>query len=428
MLQPTEGVEAGPHYPDLRSCPSCGAAVPDGPTFTTWCEGCGWNVDGGEPADPRPRHVFARAHQRIVDRAAGRVYARLAAAPDDVRSGSPRWTAVALAGAVVLGCLLAVAGLAWWALTLPGWWRLLALGVLAFVVFALAPRPTHLDGSSLRVTRDDSPELHALVEDLARKVGVAAPSEIRVDTSFNAAVLLQGWRLRPTLRIGLPLWTTLEPAERLALLGHELGHLRGRDTHAGQVVWAGQHLLDAITEVLWPFDADHHDAVGDLKPLIWVTNAFQRLVALPFLGLSLALSRLTATSGQRDEYLADRRAASAAGTDAMVAALAGLLGPDRGMVSASAAMRRGEDPWSGFIGLPRRPAREVERLSRLSEVEGHHAGDSHPPTHLRIALLRQGRPLAAPAVDPARWIAAEAEMDHWRAELRSQLQDDLLLQ
>jgi Zn-dependent protease with chaperone function len=428
MLQPTEGVEAGPDYPDLRPCPSCGAAVPDGPTFTTWCDGCGWNVDGGDPADPRPRHVFARLHQRIVDRAAGRVHARLAAAPDDVRSGSPRRAAVALASAVILGCVLAVAGIAWWALTLPGWWRLVALGVLAFAVVALAPRPARLDDRSLVVEPDVSPHLHALVDDLAGKVGVATPAEVRVDTSYNMAVLLQGWRLRPTLLIGLPLWSALEPAERLAILGHELGHLRGRDTHASQVVWAGQQLLHGITEVLWPFDADEHIALWSWRPLLWVTNAFQRLVALPFLGLSLALSRLDATTRQRNEYLADRRATAVAGTEAMVAALAGVLGPDRGLVSASAAMRRGEDPWSAFEGLPRRPEREVERLCRLSELEGHHAGDSHPPTHLRIALVREGRTVTAPALDPACWSAVETEMDHWRRELRPQLEDDLLLQ
>ncbi len=428
MVQPTEGVEAGPDYPDLRPCPSCDGPMPDGPAFTTWCDGCGWNLDGGDPPAPRSGHVFARLHQRIVDRAARTVYERLAAAPDDVRGGSPRWAAVALAATVVVGCLVAVVALAWWAVTLPGWWRLVALGVLAFVVVALAPRPARLDDTRLRVNREDSPELHTLVDDLAGKVGVAAPAEIRVDTSYNMAVLLQGWRLRPTLIIGLPLWSALEPAERLAVLGHELGHLSGRDTHAGQVVWAGRQLLDGISEVLWPFDADHEIALWDWKPLLWVTNAFQRLVALPFLGLSLALGRLDATTRQRDEYLADRRAAAVAGTDAMVAALAGLLGPDRGLVSASAAMRRGEDPWSAFIGLPRRPAREVDRLCRLSEVEGHHAGDSHPPTHLRIALVREGRRVPAPALDLASWSAVETETDRWRAKLRPQLEDDLLLQ
>jgi Zn-dependent protease with chaperone function len=428
MLQPTGRAEAGPDYPDLLPCPSCAAPMPDGPTFTTWCDGCGWNLDGGDPPDPRSGNAFARLHQRIVDRAARTVYERLAAAPHDVRGGSPRWAAVALAATVVVGCLVAVGGLAWWAVTLPGWWRLVALGVLTFVVAALAPRPVRLDDTHLRVTREDSPHLHALVDDLAGEVGVAAPAEIRVDTSYNMAVLLQGWRLRPTLIVGLPLWSALAPAERLAVLGHELGHLRGRDTHAGQVVWAGQRLLDGITEVLWPFDADDELALGDFKPLLWVTNAFQRLVALPFLGLSLALRRLNATARQREEYLADRRATAVAGTEAMVAALAGVLGPDRGLVSASAAMRRGEDPWSAFAVLRPRPAREVERLCRLSEVEGHHANDSHPPTHLRIALVREGRSVTSPALDAARWSAVETEMDRWRAELRTQFRDDLLQQ
>ena len=428
MLQPTEGVEAGPDYPDVRPCPSCDGPMPDGPAFTTWCDGCGWNLDGGDPPAPRASHVFARLHQRVVDRAAASVHGRLAAAPDDVRGGSPRWAAVVFAAVVIAGCLATVVGLAWWALALPGWWRVGALGVLGFSVFALAPRPARLDDRSLVVSREDSPHLYALVDDLAGKVDVTTPAEIRIDTSYNMSVLLQGWRLRPTLLIGLPLWSAMDPAERLAVHGHELGHLRGRDTHAGQVVWAAQDLLNGITEVLWPFDADVHTPSGYGKPVLWVTNAFQRLVALPFLGLSLALNRLDATTRQRNEYLADRRAAAVAGTDAMVSALAGLLGPTRGQVSASSAMRRGEDPWSAFAGLRPRPAREVERLTRLSEAEGHHAGDSHPPTHLRIALLKAGQPTTAPVLDLARWAAAEAEMDHWRAQLRPQLEDDLLLQ
>ncbi len=54
-----------------------------------------------------------------------------------------------------------------------------------------------------------------------------------VSDDFNAWCSRVGARQRPTLCIGIRLWAALSPDGRLALLGHELGHLVNGDPTRG---------------------------------------------------------------------------------------------------------------------------------------------------------------------------------------------------
>jgi hypothetical protein len=82
---------------------------------------------------------------------------------------------------------------------------------------------------------------------------------------------------------------------------------------------------------------------------------------------------------------------------------------------------RGTDPKAVEAGLWAQladhardiPAHERERLRRVAELRGHSTDSTHPPTHLRRALLLDtaGALPASVTLDPADAAAIDAEID-----------------
>lgn len=182
--------------------------------------------------------------QRSVDDAARRMHARL------VEAGfgpvqPPRMTAplvfavgvLAVIAAAVVGMVWATAhatGVVAWVLVVIGWLVLAAL---------LIPRPVPLPDDVTVLDRSTTPHLHQVVAHLAAAVGTPTPERIGVDTSFNAYVGRFGWRGKDTLVLGLPFWAASTWDERLGVMGHELGHLAGRDTAQGRLKYATSSIL-----------------------------------------------------------------------------------------------------------------------------------------------------------------------------------------
>jgi Zn-dependent protease with chaperone function len=125
---------------------------------------------------------------------------------------------------------------------------------------------------------------------------------------------------------------------------------------------------------------------------------------LPVAGTYLALSMLTLRAGQRAEYLADRLAAATASPAAAGDALDKIRTVEETLlpaISYQAAYPTRVHLWSKQRELiVRIPAQELERRRRISAAAEHRVDTSHPPTHLRVALLRD-LPDAEPKVSLA---------------------------
>ena len=99
--------------------------------------------------------------------------------------------------------------------------------ILIWALWVVIPAP-----EGLRVTRNEAPELFALIDDVQKRVGAPPFHEVIIDADFNAAVMqiprlgVFGW-FRNYLIIGLPLLKTLTPEQFKAVLSHEYGHLAG---------------------------------------------------------------------------------------------------------------------------------------------------------------------------------------------------------
>ena len=391
--------------------------LPVDPRYVTWCHSCGWNLVGtAEQASP------ANAFERIAESVGRRLGDRMADKLAESGQLAPRLTpakAAAYAIAIAVHALvlaLAVAGV----LLLVGDTGLfvkIAGALLLGLAFLMRPRL----GTRARegvVRREEAPVLYGIADDVAAALATKPVDVIVIDPEYNASWSVRGLRRERTLTLGLPLLAVLEPDEQVALIGHELAHARNGDSARGLVVGSAVNSLAELYATMRMAEEGSDLDVAELlmRPLMWLLALPLRLVLLLELHLLLQDSR-------RAEYLADRLAASTAGTGAVVRMHEKLLlkpTADSAVHRHAIAHRAPEgDVFDAMrVAVADVPDRERERRHRIARREGTRLGASHPPTAKRIELLER-LPSAEPLVraDPRRAATALAEI----ADLRRQL-------
>ncbi|MER5964634.1 M48 family metallopeptidase [Streptomyces sp. NPDC002057] len=410
-----------------RECPECSASLPPDGAYVRWCAACDWNVDPGAP-DPEPGRIAAarrRLAQRYGQELAGQMEGAVAARP---RRDAAAVLALTLSMLVHgLTVLLVVAGAL---LVVLGWdsGALPVVGALLLAVAAvLRPRFGHLPQDAPLMDRDDAPRLFALIDEVAAVAGTTGVDTVVVDAGANASVTTYGLRRRRVLYLGLGLWEMLDPQERVAVLGHELGHFAHGDLRHGTVTSGALRSLH-----LWLYFLSPSEPEGMMDRFV---NAMIFLPRCLVLGTVTVLDLLTLRAAQRAEYLADATAGRAGSTEAAVALMDRLLLCD----SAEAVLRReavAAQMRGGAAGREARalaeqnlwgrlaermgavPAHEYERLRRVSARRGHSVDDTHPPTHLRRRCVAAAGPHPARVVcDDERRAAIADELAPARSAL-----------
>nr|BFD84193.1 hypothetical protein StreXyl84_35940 [Streptomyces sp. Xyl84] len=346
--------------------------------------------------------------------------------------------AIALAVHGVTAALLAagVFCLVW------GWGGGLVLlgAVLLAMAVALRPRLPGPSDDGTVLHRADAPELYALVDEVARVVGTRGVDRITVGKEINASVVSQGVRGRRVLSLGLPLWEVLSPQQRVALLGHELGHYGNGDTRRGVVVATA---LRSLTVWRYYFTPIARPTAGEM-----VVNAVYAVPLLLVQGVLSLLDHLTLRATQRGEYLADREAARAGSTEAAAAltdqlltaesidvflrreissaALTGARSARRTAVASADTQDAGGGLWARLAAhIASVPEYEYERQRRAGARRGHSVDATHPPTHLRRACLLAAPPSqAAVLLDDDRSGRITAELAGARAEVARRIVRD----
>ena len=334
-------------------------------------------------------------------------------------------TALAVSWLVLAGVVGVAGYLGWLVVAGSGWLRWPGAAFLAGVLWCVRPRAHHLSDDVVALDRAAAPHLWAVVDRLAAAVGVATPQILGVDTRVNASVMAVGRRRRYALVIGLPMWDALDMPERLALLGHELGHLAHRDVRRGGVNIAALEVLGQLAALFVPDVFDERDTRRALGAF-GLTMLVRRALAAPFAAVYRGQLRLVLRSKQRQEYLADLAAAEVAGATAAVAVTDLLLSADLVWMGAQTAARQGADPWEAIARRVPLPARELLRRRRVSELTGHRTSSTHPPTHLRADLIRQrGAAVGTLTFTPHEVSVVESEIAPLRAQLDRQFRDQL---
>ncbi|MEV0990681.1 M48 family metallopeptidase [Streptomyces sp. NPDC049949] len=413
----------------VRECPECRASVPVDDRYVEWCAACDWNVDPGAP-EPEPGRIAA-ARRRLAHAHGEQLAAEMEQGGGQsglVGRDAATVSAFALSLVVhgvtvvlaVTGILLVVLG---WDTGVQPLLGALLLGLAA----VLRPRPARLPKDAPVLYRADAPRLFELIDEVGTAVGTAGVHAVVVEPGANASVTTYGLGARRMMTLGLGLWEVLPPQERVALLGHELGHFAHGDTRRG-IVTGGA--LDALAT--WFYMLAPTPPRGLLDRFVNAVTFLPRWTAY---GLLVLLDHLTLRASQRAEYLADVSAARAGSTEAAVGLMDRLLasqavGPELRRESVAAQVRGGpagreaceraeQGLWERLAArMGAVPEREYERLRRVAARRGHSVDSTHPPTHLRRRCAAAGGPYTAQVTyDEDRGAAVAHELAPARAAL-----------
>lgn len=390
---------------ESSQCPQCGTGIQVDSRFTKWCPACDWNVDPGGPEESKGKLETLR--RRLAQRHGERLLATMSAdtaeeqqARRDV-SGVLAYVIALLIHGVTAA--LVVTGI-WYVVS--GWGGFLMVpGVFLLLLgWALHPRLNRLpkdEDNGVVLRRPDAPELFALIDEIAEATGTRSVDAVAVNAEANASVQTYGFRGR-LLTLGLPLWESLTPEHRIALLGHELGHYSNGDTRRGLVLATAYRSLS-----LWLY---YLSSIPNPTAIQMITNLAYVVPRLLVQGVLMLLDTLTLRATQRSEYLADSAAARAGSTEAAVGLMDRLLVVDsiditlRREVNSRRSRRssgqargaEGDGLWEELAAhIASIPEFEYERQRRVGALRGHSVDATHPPTHLRRRRLLDGAPVPA---------------------------------
>jgi heat shock protein HtpX len=168
------------------------------------------------------------------------------------------------------------------------------------ILRSIMPRPDHFAPPGPRLTQQEHPNLHKVVEQIAQATEQAPPAEIYLTPEVNAWVSQRGGVMgigsRRVMGLGLPLMQTLTVSQFRAVLAHEFGHFYGGDTSLGPWIYKTRAAIGRTLEAL----STHSSLLN--KPFEWYGIAFIRITH--------GISRL-------QEYTADRLAAQVVGACAL---------------------------------------------------------------------------------------------------------------
>lgn len=327
--------------------------------------------------------------------------------------GRPGGTAAAglLIGlSLVLYALIAVlfAGGLWLgSLSFPGLGLVPAV-ILVGTAVELRPRFGRVPKYATEVAPAEAPELHRLVGLVAAALGAPVPAVYVEEDVFNASAARVGLRRRAVLVVGLPLWNALSAQQRVALLGHELGHFVNGDPRRGLLVQPAVTALQRLDGWLVPVRMATASIATRLVMAV-VTGVLRGLI----LPLRVGLAVLAVRDGQRAEYRADRLAAAVAGRAAAAELCDVLLLGDSVVMLIRRNARAGRPlaQWPESVAkllVEVGPALPARRATSVDAVE---LFDTHPPQGLRARVLEAlGGESAAVVVPPALNARIDAEL------------------
>jgi Zn-dependent protease with chaperone function len=377
-----------------QSCPQCGRRISVDRRFVPWCEHCDWNIE------PASEEVDVTRAERDANAKGRRLFDELKRSPlrkPDLDGAGIAAFVIAIAiHAFTLAVFLAGAFIL--VTNFPGFFGFVVGGLLLVIAAIIRPRLGGIRSGTVLLPREAAPALYGLCDRVAGQLGAKSVDVIAFDARYNASHGQAGFARRRVLWVGLPLWNVLSDEERISLLAHELAHQVNGDLTYGTVVGSAVNTLIAWHNMLLP--GRWQPGGGDS-----IFSFFETVAQLLARGLYLALRKLVDLlfdaeasllyrSGQRAEYYADRVAAMAAGTTATLELLDAMhMGQACSLALLYAARREEANIWASERDFVRDfSPKEWERLRRRDALRGTAVDSTHPPTNLRVEMLKAGEP------------------------------------
>ena len=410
-------------------CPECGSRALNRPTTSPpWCIECEWNLAAYPPPLRGKSTRLARFSHRVAFRLNRSLYDELIAGPPP----KPSWTRARVFLILVSLLLLAatLTGVVGGLLLLFG--HQFGLRIVGFFLvligLELRPRWPRWKVEFGIVARTDAPDLYALVDEISDHLHAPRVTTIAVDEHWNASCGRRGLRREPTLVIGLPLWAALSPAGRLALLGHELGHLINADPARGILTEPALVTFSRVSDL---FDPRHlvRAFSGQVAFIGWLGGMLAQLVFTPIWWMTrwiqLLLWMIASRDHQRAEIYADAIALRLAGSEGATELFDALMLATRLETAVSRSARRGEAPseWHEHAAQARADAQHKVRVLEQASLRGQASlFATHPPSGMR-RRLGVAWPTNPPSdlIDSPRWTAIDASLPRQYERVRRAL-------
>jgi Zn-dependent protease with chaperone function len=325
-------------------------------------------------------------------------------------------------GVHLLTLVLIVGGVLLATVNFPNIFMILFGAILLAAGIFMRPRLGKVPTENV-IDRGDATDLFGLVDRVAAALETRPADIVVADIDFNASWAVLGLRRRRVLTLGLPLMSSLEPDERVALIAHELAHARNGDASRGFVVGSAVRSLAELYDLLAP---GGETIFGDVAFAGSIANGFLWVVSRPLLGLLHLESHLLLRDMQRAEYMADALAARVAGSSATIRLQEKLLLALTvdGVVQSHIHDHSEVDLFEQISRTVKDvPERERERRRRIARLEDSRLDVTHPPTGQRIRVLEE-RPAVQASVHSDE--AEAAKVDASLALYRQQFQEELI--
>ncbi len=231
---------------------------------------------------------------------------------------------------IIAGGYIITEGLSFVALALGLGVIVLGLMFFLFMIKFVFARFKNDNPYRIQMKKQDCPEFHIMIEDLARKVGTKPPKKVFIRHDVNASVFYNSsfWSLffpvRKNLDIGLGLINCVNTSELQAILAHEFGHFSQKSMRLGIYVYTVNNVIYNLVNNhdRWDIILERWASVGGIFGF-FANITFQLVESVRFL-LSKAYNLINKTYmglSREMEYHADQIAATVAGKDNMVSAL-----------------------------------------------------------------------------------------------------------
>ncbi|MEO3417255.1 M48 family metallopeptidase [Roseovarius sp. CAU 1744] len=255
---------------------------------------------------------------------------------------------------------------------------------LILIGFGYILMPPSIRNHDKTYRRQDLPSLFDLLDEIAARLGTTPPDGLHIDDEFNAYMAQfrqarsreQDW----IIGIGLPLWAGLSPAERVALLAHEMAHKVNDDPMRSGMFFRAKSVLNNWHET-FALEDGYYDGGFTQVAGTAVTGAFLRL-----------LSWFSFFESQRAEYRADAQASRVAGKAAAIKLLEAITRADlarRAIVDLYPYKTNQNGRIFDCMGaaVAEADTATVQRYLAEAAKARRCVDGSHPPTSLRIAFL-----------------------------------------
>lgn len=283
--------------------------------------------------------------------------------------------AIAIAAALVWVCYAMVA----YAHRIPVKLLLLCLIGAGAILWSILPRFDRFQAPGPRLLPDKHPRLFKELQQIAQATGQTMPAEVYLESDVNAWVSQRGGVMgmggRRVMGLGLALMRVLNVSELRAVLAHEFGHYHGGDTRLGPWIYKTRSAIGRTIMTL-----------GD------------SILQKPFSLYGSMFLRVTHAVSRRQEFTADRLAATVVGSAPLASGLRKVHGAGMAFnpfwqnevapVLSAGYLPPIADGFVRFLGAEK-IARAVDgALDEEMKSQNVDPYDTHPPLPQRLAALQ----------------------------------------